>query len=149
MESQSGSTASASDDPRILHMVQSLANGYTLAAHLVTAPDQSRDFPLLPLSDYHAVVLVEPIIDFTYFWKEGLLRSHASSDAPTEYVVIYREIDQKNYDEYSDFAQGAEEKDLLSRKVERRKASSVDEVINILAAYNLKPYDLHIAAMRD
>ena len=148
MENQFDSEAFI-DDKRLLQIARSLASGYPMAIHLVTAPDQSRDFPLLPISDHHTVVIVDPVVDIKNYWDRGILKSRPPSSMPSKYIITYREIDQTNYDEYSNYAQGAEEKDTLADVVEKHEASSVEELINVLSLYDLEMQRLQVARMTD
>jgi len=149
MDDQLDNLALSTEEPQTLRVAQTLANGYIVAAHVVTTPGRCRDFPSLPISDYQAVVNVEPSSTFTRRSENGLTRNDIPLDSSIRYVVVYREISQDKYEMYSKYAQGAEEKDILSDKVERHNASNIEELMKILSMYNLKLCDLHIARMVD
>lgn len=138
-----------SDNPKFLRVLQMLANGDFVAAHTVTTPDRCRDFPLIPISDYHAIVNVEPRVKNITRWRYWPLQRDKRPHNIVGYVVVYREIDADKYEKFTHYAWGAEEKDFYASKVENYRAQSVQELVDILATYNVKLDDMRLGRMED
>jgi len=138
-----------SDTPRFLRVLQILAGNDYVAAHIVTAPDRCRDFPLIPISDYHAIINVDPTVKYISRWRNGPLQRDKLSPNLTGYAVVYREVDQEKYAEYSSYGGGAEEKELFAYRVEKHTVHSVQELVDILATYNVKLDDMRLGRMED
>jgi len=104
---------------------------------------------LIPISDYHAIVNVDPTVRYISRWRNGPLQRDKLSPNLTGYAVVYREVDQDKYEEYSSYGGGAEEKDLFASTVERFTARSVRELTGILAAYTVRLDDMRLRRMED
>ncbi|MGI4789930.1 MAG: hypothetical protein ACRYFS_13900 [Janthinobacterium lividum] len=137
------------DNPKFSRVLQMLANNEMIAAHIVTTPDRCRDYPLVPISDYHAIVNVEPKVENITRWRYWPLQQNKRSHNLVGFDVVYREIDADKYEKFTQYARGAEEKDIFASRVEKHGARSAQELVDVLANYNVKLDDMRLGRMTD